>query len=363
MNIAKWIKLKSQLLLEDFVLKKSASRIYSIIGGPIFFQTVRSAIELDFFDVLQRAPGSTLEDLRARLKLETQPLRILLLVLVYLGLVTKKGNRYYNTYASRVCFCTDSPRNINHIVRWQHAINYAAMPHLLESFVQYTNKGLQVFEGDEPTLYERLAHDPERERIFQQAMVQISRQANAHLNDYLDLDGVKLLVDIGGGLGENVLQLVATWPQLRAGVFDLPSVCELAERNFDGSPYRARLTTFSGNCFADPLPTGPDAYLLCHFATIWSKAKNLALLKKCHESLPTGGRAIIFNMMQNDSEDGPAGAAMGSPYFLCLATGEGMLYTWREYEDLMREAGFARIDSHRLPMQHGLIVGTKQGRA
>ena len=59
MKITKWIKLKSQLLLEDFVLKKSASRIYSIIGGPIFFQTVRSAIELDFFDVLQRAPGFT----------------------------------------------------------------------------------------------------------------------------------------------------------------------------------------------------------------------------------------------------------------------------------------------------------------
>ena len=363
MNIAKWFKLKSQLLLEDFVLKKSAGRIYSVIGGPIFFQTVRAAIELGFFDVLQQVPGSTLEELRTRLKIETQPLRILLLVLVYLGLVRKKGDRYWNTYASRVCFCTDSPKNINHIVRWQHAINYAAMPYLLDSIVQYANKGLQVFPGDEPTLYERLAHDPERERIFQQAMVQISRQANAHLADYLDLGGTKLLVDIGGGLGENVLRLVSTWPHLRAGVFDLPSVCELAEKNFDGSPHRSRLSTYAGNCFADPLPKGPDAFLLCHFATIWSKEKNLALLKKCHDSLPAGGRAIIFNMMQNDSEDGPAGAAMGSPYFLCLATGEGMLYTWREYEGLMREAGFTSVRSHRLPMQHGLIVGTKEGRA
>ena len=176
--------------------------------------------------------------------------------------------------------------------------------------------------------------------------------------DELESAGVKLLVDIGGGLGENVLQLVATWPHLRAGVFDLPSVCALAEKNFDDSPHRPRLATFIGNCFADPLPKGPDAFLLCHFATIWSKEKNLALLRNCHESLPTGGRAIIFNMMQNDSEDGPAGAAMGSPYFLCLATGEGMLYTWREYEEMMRQAGFASVRSHRLPMQHGLIVGT-----
>lgn len=68
-------------------------------------------------------------------------------------------------------------------------------------------------------------------------------------------------------------------------------------------------------------------------------------------------------MMQNDAEDGPAGAAMGSPYFLCLATGEGMFYTWREYEGLMREAGFTSVRSRRLPMQHGLIVGTKAGRS
>jgi hypothetical protein len=355
----KWLKLNARLFTERFILRRPTERIYAVIGGHIFFQTLRSAIELELFDILQRDKGATLEKLAARLHLSTQPLRILLLVLVYLRLLRKKGDRYYNTYAGRVCFCSDSPRNINHIVRWQHSINYAAMPFLLESLREYRNVGLQVFAGTEPTLYERLSHDPHLETIFQQAMVQISRQANRFLNEYLDLRDVRLLVDIGGGVGENVLQLVAAWPHLRAGVFDLPSVCERAERNFDASVHRSRLVTFSGNCFSDPLPSEPDAYILCHFMTIWSKAKDLELLRKCFDSLPNGGRAIIFNMMQNDDEDGPAGAAMGSPYFLCLATGEGMLYTWREYEQMVREAGFARVESHRLPMQHGIIIGVK----
>jgi hypothetical protein len=36
-----------------------------------------------------------------------------------------------------------------------------------------------------------------------------------------------------------------------------------------------------------------------------------------------------------------------------------MLYTWREYETWMREAGFANVERFKLLRDHGLIVGTK----
>jgi len=68
---------------------------------------------------------------------------------------------------------------------------------------------------------------------------------------------------------------------------------------------------------------------------------------------------MIFNMMQHDDESGPMSSAVGAPYFLTLATGTGMLYTWSEYERWMEEAGFRDIERHELPRDHGLIVGTK----
>ncbi len=76
-------------------------------------------------------------------------------------------------------------------------------------------------------------------------------------------------------------------------------------------------------------------------------------------SHPTGGKVIIFNMMQRDDESGPLSAAVGSPYFLTLATGTGMLYTWHEYETWMRDAGFKNVHRRRLLRDHGLITGTK----
>ena len=68
---------------------------------------------------------------------------------------------------------------------------------------------------------------------------------------------------------------------------------------------------------------------------------------------------MIFNMMQNNSEDGPLSATMGSPYFLTLATGRGMLYTWNEYIELFKQAGFKKVKTLKLPMSHGTVTGYK----
>lgn len=114
-----------------------------------------------------------------------------------------------------------------------------------------------------------------------------------------------------------------------------------------------------GHCFESDFPKGADAFLFSHFFTIWSKKKDAQLLQKSFAALPSGGRVMIFNMMQKDDGTGPLSAAVGSPYFLTLATGEGMLYSWREYETLFREAGFSKVTRLVLPRDHGVITGYK----
>jgi cyclopropane fatty-acyl-phospholipid synthase-like methyltransferase len=176
---------------------------------------------------------------------------------------------------------------------------------------------------------------------------------------FVNLRGVRHLVDVGGGDGTNIIAMAQQWPKLRATVFDSPSVCEIARKNIAASGMADRLDAIPGECFADPFPEDADCLLFAHFFTIWGEEKDRALLKKCYESLPSGGKVIIFNMMQRDDETGPFSAAVGSPYFLSLATGTGMLYCWREYESWMRSAGFRNVKRHKLLRDHGLIVGMK----
>ena len=100
--------------------------------------------------------------------------------------------------------------------------------------------------------------------------------------------------------------------------------------------------------------------LYSHIFTIWSPENNLKLLQRTYSALDEGGRVLILNMMANDDDTGPLSTALGSPYFLAIATGEGMLYPWKDYDKWLLEAGFGKSQHvGDLPLNHGLIVGRK----
>jgi SAM-dependent methyltransferase len=355
----RYVRLPLTRFVEGVVLRRQVERLYLVFGGHIFFQTLRTAVQLDLFTLLAEEGPLTREEIARRLGIAEQPARIVLLGLTAVGLVRKSGRSYSNSHLAGILLTKGSPRKITAYVELQHRAMYKGLYWLLESVREYRNVGLKEFAGDEPTLYQRLAHDPELEQIFQEAMQELSVQANADMAKFVNLSGVRHLVDVGGGDGTNIIALARRWPNLRATVFDSPTVCEIARRNIAASGFADRLDAVSGECFADPFPKGADCLMFCHFFTIWGEEKDRELLRKCHDSLPPGGKAVIFNMMQQDDETGPLSAAVGSPYFLALATGLGMLYTWREYESWMRDAGFRAVERHKLLRDHGLIVGTK----
>lgn len=347
-------------VIEGILMKRQAERLYLVFGGHIFFQTLNAAARLDLFTLLRKHNGLTRDQICHELNIQAQPARILLLGLVSSGMLKKRGDVYRNTRLTNELLCADSPTNILPYVALQHHVMYRGMPKFFESIKEYRNCGLEEFEGNEETLYQRLAHDPEVEEVFHDSMSALSVQTNKILADFLDLSDVQSLVDIGGGDGTNIITLTAKHPHLKGRVFDLPSVANLAREQLAAHPNASRLGAVNGNCFEDDLPTDADCFLLAHFCTIWSPEKNKQLLKKCFDALPSGGRVIIFNMMQNNDETGPLSAAVGSPYFLTIATGEGMLYTWNEYEQWAREVGFAEVSSEKLPRDHGAIVAIKR---
>lgn len=347
-------------ILDGIIFRKDFENFFKTFGGHIFFQNLHAAVKFDLFSLLREAPGLTLEEMASILGIEDQPARIMMLGLTSSGLLRKKGEKYYLTHGSKVMLTRQSPKNVIPYVLLEAEIIYKAMPHHYESIKQYKNVGLSEFDGVEATLYQRLAHYPELEKIFQDAMQALSLQTNDLLAKFLDLSDVHHLVDVGGGDGTNILTLAKRNLHLHATVFDLPSICAMASTNIQKHHMPERCHIFSGNCFQHEFPKDADAFLFCHFFTMWSSERDRFLLKKAYYALPKGGRVIIFNMMQRNDGTGPLSAAVGSPYFLTLASGEGMLYSWKEYESWFHEAGFKKVKTIRLPRNHGVIIGTKE---
>lgn len=355
----RYVNLPVTQFFEGVILRRQVERLYLVFGGHIFFQTLRAAVQLGVFDLLAQHGRLTRQEIARQLGVHEQPARIIVLGLTTAGFLRKSGQHYSNSPLAQLLLVKASPRKITSYVELQHRVMYKGLYWLEESVREYRNVGLKEFAGDEPTLYQRLARDPDTERIFQEAMQELSVQANGDMARFVDLSGVKHLVDVGGGDGTNIIALARRWPHLRATVFDSPTVCEIARRNIAASGLADRLDAVPGECFADPFPKDADCLMFAHFFTIWGEKKDRELLQKCHASLPKGGKVMIFNMMQHDDETGPLSAAVGSPYFLSIATGLGMLHTWNEYETWMRDAGFAPVRRFRLLRDHGLITGTK----
>jgi ubiquinone/menaquinone biosynthesis C-methylase UbiE len=345
--------------VEDLLYEEDRERFWLILGGHIFFQTLSAAVRLDLFSLLSKERGLTRSQIATHLGIKEKPARILLLGCTVLRLLRKEGTIYTNSPLAELLLTRGSPKNIISFVELEHHVIYKAMHSFYDAIKANKNVGLNEFKGSEPTLYQRLVHYPDLEKIFQDAMEDISVQANAAFAQFVDLSHVKHLVDVGGGNGANIIELAKKYPALRASVFDSATVCQIARENFKAAGLANRLDAIAGNCFTDPFPHDSDCLLFAHFFTIWSEEKDRLLLKKCYDALPSGGSVVLFNMMQSDKEDGPLSTALGSPYFLTLATGEGMLYTWTEYETWMKEIGFTSIKRQELPKDHGVISGRK----
>ena len=353
------LQLVWQRFLECCVFRRQIEKYYLVMGGHIFFQTLSAAVQLDLFTLLARRAPLTQAGVSSALHIDEKPARILLLGCTALGLVRKNGDLYSNTRMANELLNRDKQRNICPVIAWQHFINYRPLYAFVDALKANKNVGLAEFAGEGGTLYERLAGYPELEKIFQQAMEGISAQANHLLVEAVDFGAFSHVLDVGGGNGTNVIELAQRYPSLKATVFDSASVGAIARASIAKAGLDGRVDAVAGDCFEDPFPKGVDCILFAHFMTIWSEAKNRALLRKAFEALPPGGAVMVFNMMQRNDRTGPLSAAMGSPYFLTLATGEGMLYTWSEYETWMKDAGFATVTRRQLVRDHGIILGLK----
>ncbi len=342
--------MKDELDFENLVL---------IMGGHTAFQLLWAGVQLGIFTALSETPGMTRTDLGKKTNLGERPIRILMTGLTALKLVLKDDISYRNSAIVEKILIPGNPENWVDVLGWQNYIVYPGEMDFVESLKQNKNIGLERFPGIENNLYARLAHNPFLEKIFQDAMSSLSTSANNYLATQADLSKVNHLVDAGGGDGTNAIRLARAFPDLKVSIFDAPTVCKIAEKNIEEAGLSSRVGTHPGDFFVRDFPPGIDCILFAHMLTIWSPEKDTALLKRAYDALPDGGQVIIFNMMGWDDETGPMTTALGSPYFLSIATGEGMLYTWREYESFLSAAGFKQTKRLELPKDHGILIGIK----
>jgi hypothetical protein len=331
-----------------------------ILGGPVFFAIARAAYRLNLIGILRQEPGLTFPQLKQRLKLEEQPLHVLLLGCVVLRLVRKRGERYYcGSVFARHLFDRGETFGVGPFLEWMQHIVAPSMRYLEESLREARAAGLDAFPGPGDTLYERMAHDPQLQAVFYAAMNARTRPINDWFVATVDFSAVRNVLDVGGGDGEVLAALAVRYPHLQGTVLELPAAARLAAERFRAQGLEHRLRAATADITRDDFPPGHDCVLFAHINGNHSPATNRDLLRRAFAALPAGGLVILYSAFMDDAATGPASSAMISAYFYCTVSGQGRQYSWRESEVWLREAGFASITRAVLVQNHGVILGRK----
>jgi len=320
------------------------------------FKALATAYELDLFSQLSGTDGCTTDELAATLGIARRPAELLLTACASIGLLECADGRYVNSALTDEFLV---PGKAHHFGGWVRMLDrrlYPAWGRLTQAV--RTDRPTSWDPDEQPHLF--AGEDPELLALFWEAMHSLSTLTARELGAHVDLSAATTLLDVGGGSGTYDIELCRRYPNLRATVFDLPVVCEIAARKLTETGYEDRIAVSPGDFLLDSaLPTGHDVVLLSMIMHDWTPEQDLAILRKCFAALPPGGTIVISELLVNDEKTGPPAAALMSLNMLVETAGRN--YTAAEYEQWLHTTGFVdiRTVSFEAPGANGAVLARK----
>jgi SAM-dependent methyltransferase len=107
---------------------------------------------------------------------------------------------------------------------------------------------------------------------------------------------VARVVDVGGGSGGLLAEVLGAYPRLRGTLVDRAGPAATAARTFAERGLADRTDVVVGDIF-EPLPGGGDVYVVSRVLTDWSDARATAILRRCAEAAGSPGRVLIIEAL------------------------------------------------------------------
>ncbi|XP_011084575.1 caffeic acid 3-O-methyltransferase [Sesamum indicum] len=187
--------------------------------------------------------------------------------------------------------------------------------------------------------FEYGARNPKFNTAFNRAMYEQSTLImNQILKKYkgFNVEGLKTLVDVGGGTGATLSIIVSKHPFITGINFDLPHVVKDA-------PSISGVEHVGGDMFVS-VPKADAIFMkwICHD---WDDAHCLKILKNCYVAIPENGKVIIAERILSEAPHSDPLASIGFTVDLLMLAYNpgGKERTEKEFQALAKEAGFRQF--------------------
>ncbi|MFJ1971427.1 methyltransferase [Streptomyces sp. NPDC087903] len=312
---------------------------------------VRVAATLRIADHIE-AGAHTRDELAERTSTEAGSLGRLLRFLACRDVFSEDEPGVYGLTATSRLLLDSHPSRMRHWLDLEGAsgrIDLAACGGLLHA-VRTGEPGYDAVFG--VPFWDDLERQPELTDSFNAQMAAVQGRLAPEVAGAHPWHEARRIADVGGGTGALLEAILRTAPDSAGTLVDLPGTVEGGAERFAAAGLTER-TEVVGQSFFDPLPAGADLYVLSQILHDWDDKESVAILARCAEALPAGGRVVVVERVIAEDE----GKQLNTEYDLrMLVFNKGRERTVEEFTALAAEAGLRPAGITRLPSHHSLLL-------
>lgn len=292
-----------------------------------------SALELDLANHLEPGPLDAAALARAT-GTDCESLAAFLDALAAWGVLRRDEDRRYGLtdFSRRMVDGAEGGADRALLLGW---VGSAALYEAFGDLTQTLRTGQSAFQARYGTgFYGFLAQHPEERRRYKAAM-EATAEAFARCADAYDFGAAELIVDVGGGQGAFLHEILRRHARPRAICFDTADTIASAA---DHTPAASagRITYVGGDAFAS-VPVGGDVYLTSTVLRCFDDAACVRLLRNIRAAIAPHGTLLCFELVMTPGRDDPARALAD---LTARAVYGGRDRTEEEFRTLLRAGGF-----------------------
>lgn len=300
------------------------------ILGKWISQPIYVAAQLGIADMLDEGP-MPVEEIARQSKTHTDTLYRVLRALAGVGIFEETQHRVFQLTPMGACLKTGAMRPAALMVHsdW----NDRAWSHLLHSV--RTGEAAFARAHGKP-IADWLESNPAAGRVLSEANAMKAAHAHRAIVEAYDFAGIDMLIDVGGGYGALMAEILDAFPSMKGIVADLPSVVHGADKLLRDRGLESRCQTAACDFFRE-VPKGGDAYLLSHILHDWPDDRCRTILKNCRSAMTPGTKLLVVEMLVPPGNE-PSMAKLLDLEMLVITGGRER--TLEEYRRLLEVSGF-----------------------
>jgi hypothetical protein len=304
--------------------------IDGMVFGYILSRALHVVAELGIADLLSSGPRPVVELARTA-GAHQQSLHRLLRMLASYGVFAEAEAGCFQLTPLAATLQTQIPGSLRDRVKMYDEACWNAVGNLLHS-VRTGEPAFNQVNG--LPLFEHYARNPGANMRFDRGMASATTAENAAIVSSYDFNQFHRIVDVGGGLGGFLTEVLKASPALTGVLYDQPQVVKEPEHILEAGLID-RCEIVEGNFF-ESVPAGADAYVLKRVLHDWNDDIAVSLLGRCREAMTRDGRVLTLDAVVPPGNQPHRSKTMD---ILMMALLGGRERTEQECRELYQRAG------------------------